>query len=513
MITDGERVAQAYCRGMGKIPTTFSADVLLEDEKDDIPPARAKFLTGRMTSSDLRFHMTIGTQRYHGAGQNKQFEDGSQHVGMIKCECGRSSNPEEDFPGVCRVAMDGEPKRTDPRLTFTGDFRQPGADVAEAAFGHDARYYLACPACGRELDREAIDFVARRPDRVALRKWSIRVSQLSCSAIELKQIVADWCQNAVRDPDCMKAFSCDRLAIPKSTAQALDPEILERARSLGEFSLSLTPTPDLACYGGLDTGDRCFFTAREIHGETEKRLKWAEQLSPERARERIPLLFNTLQLSCLFIDIGAERNLARDLCFLVNGESAIDISGIDKPESAYIVFGNGMTWDGPGQRWIGIKCATVEFSLKSGQGIRHKLGITQEKKCYPVIQANRDETIQKVINELLTAEEGVIEVIDSKLRTTPVFRLPVKAAGAPAVLESYDQHLLAGSKKELGNDGKELHFIDKVENHYLLATAYARLAETVIAGTPHFAPGEFKQCRASRVTRAIQERRARTLAG
>jgi len=65
---------------MGKIPTSFSMDVAMEDEKDDIPAKRSKYLTGRMTASDLRLRSSIGTQRVHGAGQNKQFEAGSQHV-------------------------------------------------------------------------------------------------------------------------------------------------------------------------------------------------------------------------------------------------------------------------------------------------------------------------------------------------------------------------------------------------------------------------------------------------
>ena len=96
-----------------------------------------------------------------------------------------------------------------------------------------------------------------------------------------------------------------------------------------------------------------------------------------------------------------------------------------------------------------------------------------------MIQANRDETIQHVVDELLTADEGLVHVVEGKLRTAPILRLPAKGPGAPAIVETFDQHLLAGSRKEKNADGKSLSFVDKVENHLLLANAYSALAETV----------------------------------
>ena len=38
-------------RGLGKIPTSFSMDVVIQDEKDDLPEEHARFLAGRMTAS------------------------------------------------------------------------------------------------------------------------------------------------------------------------------------------------------------------------------------------------------------------------------------------------------------------------------------------------------------------------------------------------------------------------------------------------------------------------------
>jgi hypothetical protein len=157
--TDGHRKSHGMIHGMQKIPTTFSFDVVIEDEKDDIPPRMSRYLTARMTASDLRFRLSIGTQRYAGAGQNKEFEAGTMHVGWFTCpRCGHKQNPEENWPGVCRLAIDGEVKATDPQLQMEGNFRRkkseiriPKCETAEEIydFSPDSHFYLACVRCGR----------------------------------------------------------------------------------------------------------------------------------------------------------------------------------------------------------------------------------------------------------------------------------------------------------------------------------------------------------------------------
>ena len=517
MVTDGKRSAQGYMRGMGKIPTTFSMDVLIEDEKDDIPEARAKFLTGRLTSSDLRFRLSIGTQRYHGAGQNKEFLEGTQHVVALTCpQCGRQVNPEEGWPQICRMAVTGQPRPTDPALTYEGDFKRAGEGLSAAPFDPTGSYYLACDECGAELDRRGARLVARFPKREALRKWSVRISQIGIAAIELNQIVADWRSNAVKDPECMAAFCCDRLAMPKSTSQALTPRVLERARALERFSLSLdgvavskafgTPATSgaPARYAGLDMGDRCWFVAREVESPLVKRVIWLEQLSAEKIRSRVPALFQTLGLTCLFVDAGPLRDTSRDLCLILNGLVEFQPPRVADPDRAFIAFPGGLVWDGPNVRWRGLRAAAVEFTLKDSQGVKHKLGITQDGRYYPLIQCHRDETIQRVVNEFLTAEEGVIDVRDGRLRTEPLMRLPRREPGAPAILEVFDRHLLTGSRKERDEKGKANSFVDHCENHFLLADAYSALAENVASQRPAFAPGTIK---------AFDSERAATLAG
>ena len=95
LYSDGETSAVSYMRGINaKIPTTFSADCVIVDERDDVKDENERYLEGRMTAPQLRLKVSIGTQRYHAAGQNKLFEEGTQHVGYLKCSgCGERHNP------------------------------------------------------------------------------------------------------------------------------------------------------------------------------------------------------------------------------------------------------------------------------------------------------------------------------------------------------------------------------------------------------------------------------------
>jgi hypothetical protein len=549
--TDGSRKSHVMIHGMQKIPTTFSFDVVIEDEKDDIPQDKSKYLTARMTASDLRFRLSIGTQRYAGAGQNLEFEKGTMHTGFFACpECGHKQNPEENFPAIVRLAVDGEPRVTDPQLQLEGNFKRgvhheeheghegeprlasaatgerPAAHATSTAdrvyeFEPEGLFYLGCVQCGTELNRRKPEFIAKHPEREKQHHWSVRISQLLVAAIELKQIVADWCNNAVRDPDAMKTFYVDRLGLPRSNSQGLDQKILDRSRNIEpSFDLSLKPEDGEVRFAGLDTGDRCWLTVRSVDGprstpaataETTgghrpplqggfktKRMTWMEQLSAERVRARVPQVVEAAGVSCLFVDAGPLRDLARDLCFLLNGLVDFVPIKVGDPEKAIIHFPGGLVWDGRNEVWKGLKCAAVEFSLKEGKGIHHKLGITQDGLFYPIIACNRDETIERVVNELLTVEENVIEVVDGKARTVPSLRLPRRTAGSPKIIETYDAHVISGSRRERDDKGLAEHFVDGCENHFLLSTAYGALAETVGAIGSQTSSGGFRTVKAFR---------------
>ena len=86
--------------------------------------------------------------------------------------------------------------------------------------------------------------------------------------------------------------------------------------------LSLAPERNdgWVTFCGLDTGDRCWFTVRRRNLITKKvKTVWAESIAAERVRAKVPALFATVGAACLFVDAAPLRDLARDLCRMING--------------------------------------------------------------------------------------------------------------------------------------------------------------------------------------------------
>ena len=471
MVSSQEKQALGMMRGLNaKIPTTFTMDVTIQDEKDDIDEKKAKYLSGRTAAGDLRFGISIGTQRYHGLGQNKEFTEGTQEVIVFRNEkTGKLWNLEENWPKVCRMQMGDAPSVQDPCLSAEGDFKRDGESIA--SYDPSATFYFADPEDGTPLDRSKPEIDMRRPDREKLRRFSIRIPQIACAALSVQQAVSRW-QDAVRDPEVMVIFCCEVLANPKNVNQSITPEVITRSRDVDPFDMSLTAEHPV--FAGVDTGNRCWFTAIEDESPTRQRMRWAERIAGDHLLARTVALANTLNVSCLFIDAGPLFDTARAVVYDLNGITDESAVSVDKPESAYIRFSSGLIWNGPAGRWENLKAATVEFTQKPGSGIKHKLGKTDDGKLYPVILACRNDTIGNLLNDLLTAQEGVVELIDGKLRTEPKLLLPREKPGAPQAVEDLAQHILTGSKAD--KDGK---FEKDCENHFLLAGSYARLARIV----------------------------------
>jgi hypothetical protein len=403
----------------------------------------------------------------------------------------------------------------------------PGGNEKESAtrwpipFTPGQEYYLACPDCGAELDRTHPEWHALAPDRAAQRRWSYRLSQLLFPDIDLAQIVAAW-QLAIRDPAQMNVFCTDRLALPKSSSQTLTPHDLAAAREdyglrecdqitgitqinqIGERTDDRTPAefgnlgasrnlvlPSI-CYGGLDLGDQCWFVARAIESRAphRARLLWVEPIAAERVRTRVPELFRALNLRALCVDAGPLRDLSRDLAFALNGLDEEATASGDEASRNIFFSRNGATlplrWLASAERWENLRCVPVEFTQREGAGVRHKVARTQEGRVYPLLGAHRDESIARVITELTARgsdADGSILIENASGLTAraagPRFLLPTPTESTRGVLDLYERHLLAGSRQERSADGRTLRFIDKCENHFLLATAYAALAELI----------------------------------
>ncbi len=500
LVTDGHRKSVGMIRGLGKVPTTFSMDAAAMDEVDDIQPKMMKFVRGRLTASDLRFIFKIGTQRVHGRGMNKAWKDGSQGVFNFQClACGKVHNAEEEFPQIVRLRSNAATMEdfdnNAPKLTWAGDFKIDGNETA--TFAHDPlnHYYMGCVTCGAELDRSQPIEHHHAPALIKQRKWSFRISQLAIGAIDLSQIVGRF-QAAVADPEEMIVFRCDVLGLPQSTAQALTPSVLDRARSVEVFDLAVLPRVGCTAFGGMDMGDRCWFFAREVHPDGQRRLLGAERITAGDVVARGQSLFAKHGLSALFIDERPLVNESRTLALALNGLQTLAVwPRIPNVNDAYITLPGGLTWDGPNKRWLNLKCAVVRFTRnKLGAGIGQTVVFFEEggqTKFVPCIECNRFETIDRPVREFLTPAEGVIDVVNGKVREVPAMLLPRQTPGHPPILDTLDAHLVTGSERGTNPDGTLGDYVDQCENHLLLANGYSKLAEIIGGSVGQFSPARF----------------------
>lgn len=492
-VTDGVRKSQGMIIGLNKVPTSFTFDVTTLDEVDDIKPKMEKFVRGRMTSSKQRLTVKVGTQRIAGRGMNKAWKDGSQGVKLHRCPaCEHEQNIEENWPRCMRVALDGRPQRDDPQLTLTADFRRSPDGEVLAVHEPTHHYYFACVKCGAELDRSRKGFrwTHRRPEQLKQRNWSFRISQFGIAAIDASQHVAHWTK-AVVDPEEMTAFNCDRRAMPESTAQKITPAILDRARTVEAYDLRARVTEGCHGYAGLDTGRRCFFFGREVERADAKRVVHLEQIAVGNVVRRAVDLVNLHGYQCLLIDQNPETDAARTIALKLNGLEGLQ----DWPEApaatdreAQVTFPSGLKWNGATARWENLRCAVVAFTKKKiGAGIAQGFDRFEKdgfEMFVPLIECNRQETIDRAVKEFLTPAENVSQIVtpaDGKayVREVPAMHLPRRLPGSPVVLETLDSHLLVGSEREELEGGEPGDYVDQCENHFLLADAYSALAEAL----------------------------------
>lgn len=505
-MTDGNRRANFLVSGLQKPATTISLDVACRDEEDDIPPKNAKFVKGRLTSSAMRIQFIIGTQRVHGRGMQRAWELGSQGVFLIGPESHQLYapatdlafvpegwlNPEENFPGIIRHAITGTPRRDDPKLTWSGDFRRdvdPNTTVSAHKPGQ--AYYLAHPETGEPLVRNCPVRVHRNPGQIEMRRISTRISQLGIAAIGLGQIVNQFLL-AVEDPEEMTVFRCDVLGLPKSTAQAVTPEVIQRAQQIDPFEIRLVREPARAAYAGLDMGDKCWLTVREIENPGCKRIIYVASMTSGDVVRRIKALGATNLWDCLLVDQRPLLAESRDVALALNGLLTVEQwpqVPVLTNKDAWISFPGGLTWNGNASQWQGLKAAVVRFDRKKlGAGIAHEFDqfeVEGEKRFVPLINCNREETIDRVVRELLTPDEGVNEVVSGQIRVLPSVLLP---GGELPIVKTLERHLIAGSEREREEDGSLGDYKDGIENHLTLANGYSALAEICGEGGRMAAP-------------------------
>ena len=523
-VTNGARKAFGSFCGMHKPPTSITLDLALLDEVDDIDERHIGYVDARMTNSPLHLTAFIGTQRVEGAGQNARLKASSFHVKLVPCpRCQREWCLEETFPRCLRLRRPPPQSAVSPSWPGPADHPDPML-TPDLPYDRLADYYLACPECGAELDRDAGRYVARHPERVAQARLGLRVSQLNISAIPLREIVSAW-YAGFEDPSgsATAAFFCDRIAIPHAgAAQPLTQAVLDACRRLGLAENADTPVPYAMSLGpaavtgadgntgastaaghatagappfrvaGLDLGPACWFWCDEIRGPQLSACVWAEMMASGQAATRLPLLLESLGVQCVLLDAGGEPDLTKRLVLALNGldrysppsQSLSDLLRLDLCN-----IGHGLTWTSSRAEWQGLRAAAVLFVAGAARGLEQSIGLTQDGLIYPILKCQRAETIQAAVNAFLTPAHGVLELVAGPvgklLRQLPRARLPQNGIGpgvSPALL---DGHLL-NLRKALNPRTHREDWLEGVENHLGLAKAYASLAARLVQNDASF---------------------------
>ena len=170
---------------------------------------------------------------------------------------------------------------------------------------------------------------------------------------------------------------------------------------------------------------------------------------------------------------------------------------------------------------MGLKCAVVSFRKHNlGAGISHGFDVFEQgghRMFVPLIECNRFESIDRVVREFLTPRENVSDVIQLPgkapyVREQPGMLLPRRGPGAPLILDVLETHLLTGSERITTADGSQGDYVDKCENHLLLANAYSGLAELEGGAGSRPQPFTYQPVRVDRTDSGLRRReRSRAL--
>jgi hypothetical protein len=238
--------------------------------------------------------------------------------------------------------------------------------------------------------------------------------------------------------------------------------------------------PAMPVVAGMDMGPRCWLWADGISSPLESRLLWAEMIASGKVMSRLPILMDLLSIQCVFLDAGGEPDLTKRVCLALNGLDSFTPPVAPQTQIKGMMLyniGSGVSWDGQRGQWRGIKAAAVSFVARGAKGVEQTIGFTVDGKIYPLILCNRAETIESAVNDFLTPEDGVTELVDGHVRYQPRARLPKNYLGFGVSQSRLDEHL-----KNLRRDPETGDWIDKVENHLGLAKSYAKLASMFQSG-------------------------------
>jgi hypothetical protein len=316
----------------------------------------------------------------------------------------------------------------------------------------NGRWVYVCPeeGCKRKLDIVGNgEWIATYPEREKEGKYSFRISALSMGAIDPNLVMKDYLEAVESgDPDEMAIFDRSKRAIPNAGAMQPITDV-ELRRMERDYVLKLAGTSH-PIFFGVDAGNACWFYAEEWLPEGRPRMVWAEKMNSDKWVERTTELIAKLKPRFGVIDKKPLLTDSRKLAYAFPKNVAL------------LDFANGH------------ELTMVEEQLVEEDTIGGAQNPRGPK--YLCVKVDRDLALAKFCSDATHTDRGLL-MPSERTRT----------------LEMVRDHLKKLQKVVTSNaSGNEIHrFIDKVDNHFGMAAASARLARLV---APSINPFAFFSC-------------------
>lgn len=217
---------------------SFSADMIVRDEYDKIPPASRELAEKRMNASLFKWLVDVSTPTLPGMGIHARFMASDQHIYLQECPRCHQENQYDFFRDV---TVEGERYE---HWEHWDEQRIRSSDVA-----------LTCPRCEAELDKQARcipgHYVAQYPEVKGLRGY--HVPALAFPFVSMMDLAV----KAINpDPSAKEQFMRQDLGVPYHTKGSGISEEDLIPLSLGLTNGQLPPGPYSRVTAGIDVGGR-----------------------------------------------------------------------------------------------------------------------------------------------------------------------------------------------------------------------------------------------------------------
>lgn len=262
-----------YMRGLKSTmqAKSVTADMLIFDEVDEIPPRARKSAEMRISHSKFRWIRELSIPSIPGYGIDESFLKSDQRHWLVKCAgCNSWRCLEDDFPACLQRRADGSVARV-------------------------------CVKCGKDLDVNNGEWVARVPEKADVRGYQL--SQLYAGWIDPKDLLEDY-----ETTQHMDVFMNERIGIPFVLAE-------NQIKAEEILALCGTVEPATVFDGevtvGIDQGKDLHVTILARRSDGAPKLVGLEVF---RDKEDLKKYLSHFRVMCGVIDALPETRLADEIC-------------------------------------------------------------------------------------------------------------------------------------------------------------------------------------------------------